>query len=649
MAHHSFDNFTSCIDLDDYDNKEIKRAVLPRTARKYDRTLALFDRFLREHPKAVSPPDIRTYKGFLVYVAKGIKGRIRDTPIPETIEGFRRDFQTAMARERGFEAPSSMSITMKEFIISELKQKLGLKEDMMPRDGLSPNDLTILLTQLWCRDFKEYHGKCPDRSRVQCTASILLYCFSSARTGEVQESTARRSAALENEHGESGDAALAASAMAACYKHFSLTIQLVDCIPMLVLTYEREFVKGAWRMKKREKPINAFYEVYRDQVPLFFNLILFMLPLFSADKAFCHYQTCTEILDALELIEPSALQDQPLKIHFREELANTPVFRATADLSCTSPTAKARAADAFGKDFAALGYRSGYQQNVTARACRQWALMEADKQYSKAARMKHAAHRESRKFGRFYAHPVCMHRNPGLWQPLPAKMEFEFQDREDMRALDEEISKLSAQLAKANDLDPTREIQLRWRRIKQQRRLQEHTRAGSVYEHTLFTYHRWAMPERDLLARILPTNEVLRSLTGRQALVALEVICKEHCQVAFRPQLKPVDGKCVCGSLFSQLGGDAFAEFCFECGVWFNLSTKWDQHFKPGLCLFCLGDETLRPVQKMEQYLDRICNEFYCGHPACTEKNGSLRELRVHLEEIHCFKPPRGKKRAAKD
>lgn len=91
----------------------------------------------------------------------------------------------------------------------------------MSRDGLSPNDLTILLSQLWCQDFKEYRGKLPERSRVQLTASMLLYCFTSARTGEVHESTARRSIAREKELTEDKgleDTCIKASAMAACYK-----------------------------------------------------------------------------------------------------------------------------------------------------------------------------------------------------------------------------------------------------------------------------------------------------------------------------------------------------------------------------------------------------------------------------------------------
>jgi hypothetical protein len=99
-------------------------------------------------------------------------------------------------------------------------------------------------------------------------------------------------------------------------QYFSLIIQLVNYILILVPTYKQEFVKGAWRMKKRDKLINTFYEVYKDQVPLFFNLILFILLLFSADKAFCRYQSCTKILDNLESIKLSALEDQLVKIHF---------------------------------------------------------------------------------------------------------------------------------------------------------------------------------------------------------------------------------------------------------------------------------------------------------------------------------------------
>ncbi|KAL4985863.1 hypothetical protein BDW68DRAFT_179314 [Aspergillus falconensis] len=579
--------FNRLINLSEHDHREIKRAVLPRTARKYDRTLMIFDRFLELHPDACSPPDIRTYKGFLEFYARGTDGRIGEKPTTGTIEGFRRDFETALARERNFQVPKNISVTMKEYIISDLNIKLGLTDAEMSRDGLSPNNLIILLTQLWCRDFKEYRGKLPERSRVQLTASILLYCFSSARTGEVHESTARRSIArkLDDE-----DANLQASTMAACYKHFILTIELVDGVPMLVLTYQRQYVKGHWRKKHWELPIHAFYEVYKEEIPLFLNLMLFMLPLFSADRAFRDYTSCTELLAKVKSVQASELDFQTnhiiSTIHFREDILDKPVFRPSSELDIDSSSGKALGADAFGKEFAALGSRCGFEQNVTVRACRRWALMETDKRYSETARMKYASHVNPRTFGQSYAHPVCevdgpasylniesrhehiqnrrsmgLHFNPKLCQSLPAKAEFEFQEREDILALDRQLAELSTQLGNSDSTENMREIQLQRRRIqgqkdklylgelKRQRQLHPDNQSRSIHEHTLFYYHRRVMPERDLLADILPAKATIQSSAGLDAIKALEAICSQHEFVAYRACLQPRDGKCICGKL----------------------------------------------------------------------------------------------------
>ncbi|KAL4982474.1 hypothetical protein BDW68DRAFT_192120 [Aspergillus falconensis] len=258
-------NFTRVINLDEHDNKEIKQAIIPQTAEKYHRSLMIFDRFLELHPTACSPPDIKTYKGFLEFYARNTPGRIKEKPTIETVENFRRDFETTLARMRDFCVPKAMSINMKE---------------------------------LWCRDFKEYHSQYPDQSRVQLTASILLHCFSSAQTGEVHESTARRSIARQKDNGDDNDTKPWASVMAAYYKHFILTIELVDGIPMLLLTYAREFVKGYWRMKKWEPPIHTSMSC----------------------SSFPPFQIYTEILDEVDSIKPSDLNLQTnhiiSRIHF---------------------------------------------------------------------------------------------------------------------------------------------------------------------------------------------------------------------------------------------------------------------------------------------------------------------------------------------
>lgn len=64
---------------------------------------------------------------------------------------------------------------------------------------------------------------------------------------------------------------------------------------MLVLTYEREFVKGYWRKIEWEIPKHAFYEVYAEDVPIFLNFLTFLLPMAAADKAFWDYGSVCEV------------------------------------------------------------------------------------------------------------------------------------------------------------------------------------------------------------------------------------------------------------------------------------------------------------------------------------------------------------------
>jgi carbonic anhydrase len=127
--------------------------------------------------------------------------------------------------------------------------------------------------------------------------------------------------------------------------------------------------------------MSIFHRHSLEEVPLFLNFIFFMLLLFSADRAFCHYKSYTEILDEVDSIKISDLESQSnhviSRIHFRKDLLDTPVFRPFNELDCETSTGRARGADAFGKEFAALGHRSGYEVNVTGRACRRCALMEA--------------------------------------------------------------------------------------------------------------------------------------------------------------------------------------------------------------------------------------------------------------------------------
>eukprot|EP00136_Aspergillus_niger_P005226 XP_001395717.2 hypothetical protein ANI_1_2012104 [Aspergillus niger CBS 513.88] len=583
------------VNLDDHDNSERKSRVLGRTENQYDRTLSLFDDFLELHPKASDPPDIRTYKGFMEFVSKNTRGRLGEYPTPETMEGFRRRFESALRLRRDYDMPNHISTTIRDYIANDLKETVPLCEDEMPKDSVSPNDLMIILTHLWCRDFKEYRGKYPDRSRVQLSASLLLYCFTSARTGEVHESTARRElsrkkTSLSTSHGgDDGD--LEARVLAACYKHFILTIEWVDGIKMLVLTYSRVYVKGYWKKKRWQLPIHGFYEIYKTEAPLFFNLLTFFLPMACADRVFMDYTSVGEIMDAAENMQGDNDEKIIAKLELRPEMENIPIFRPYDEQAVEDSTGRSRGADSFGKELAELGHRAGYTENITGRACRRWALMEADKSHSETARMKFAGHVNKGTFGRSYAHPLSevdgpatylgipgrhehiqnrrsmgIHRHPQLWQSLPAKAEFEFQERPDIIELDRQMQCLTDELSKLQDPISKKKVQLGQHRIynekqrlyiQELRTLQRTQRRTLViqptatYEQTLFNYTRKVMPERDLLAQLLPRNDSLRSPTGRAALEALEAICAGRSASTYGAGMQSVNGECLCGRLLT--------------------------------------------------------------------------------------------------
>ncbi|PYI00196.1 hypothetical protein BO71DRAFT_455086 [Aspergillus ellipticus CBS 707.79] len=697
-AQDSMSHFTQVVDLAEHNNSEIKRVVLPRTEAKYERALQIFDKFIELHPRAVDPPDIQSYKAFMEFFGRNTKGRLGEKPTVGTAEDFRRDYEAGMSKIRKHDFPDYISTTIKEWIPTELKDKIGLSTVQMEKDGLSLNDLTVLLTQLWCRDFKEYRGEPPDRTRVQLSAAMLLYCFTSARTGEVHESTARR--AVAREHRDNGsDNELEAQVLAACYKHYRLTIESVGARVLLVLTYQREYLKDYWRKQRWELPIHAFYDVYKEDMPLVLNFLTFFLPMASADGVFRDYSSVSEVLDAVDSHDKHCPSENQILevIHFNDCGLEIPVFRQFDELDVKKSTGKARGADAFGKAFVELGHRSGYTHNITARACRRWALMEADKKYSKTARMKFAGHENHRTFGKSYAHPACevdgpatylgiasrhehiqnrrgmgMYHNTQLWQSLPAKAEFKFQERSDIITLNSAIENLSFLLIY------NEKTRLYVKELKRLQRSQPNTLNLSkviqdyAREKTLFHYRRRVMPERDYLATILPQRVGLRSCEGRKALQALESLCKSKCSIAYLTSLQPLDEKCICREPIKKYSEHKFAKLCFECDKWFNDPRDWEDHcqghlqrpaellrcdplifrnapVKPGYCPFCLGDTTrsfsCRMEHHIEGHLNRIKGNFFCGHPACSVKFENLNELRHHLTDVHCYQPPRGQKR----
>jgi hypothetical protein len=151
----------------------------------------------------------------------------------------------------------------------------------------------------------------------------------------------------------------------------------------MVLSYLREFIKDSENKKRWQLPLHAFYETYVLDQPLMFNPILFFLPLASADGVFKNYASIDDILDKVNQAEKDYHSNNPddshvlFKFHIRQDVAEYPILRPFSEIRIKDATRQARGADSFNKQFAKLRHRAGYNNRVTARACRRWALMKA--------------------------------------------------------------------------------------------------------------------------------------------------------------------------------------------------------------------------------------------------------------------------------
>lgn len=201
--------------------------------------------------------------------------------------------------------------------------------------------------------------------------------------------------------------------------------------------------------------------------------------------------------------------------------------------------------------------------------------------------MKFAGHTESKTFGNNYSHPVTevdgpanflgmatrrahilnrrglgIHLNQdNYWNNLPAKADFEFHDRPDVQKLDEEIETLGLRISHTKIAAVKDELRLKQLgKYRHKRKLyldalkssQSEKLGCDIRNQTVFQYRCRAMPERDLLATLLPKKVELRSQEGRQALEALEALCRDRGKVFYRQSLQPQNGKCDCGALMSE-------------------------------------------------------------------------------------------------
>lgn len=307
---------------------------------------------------------------------------------------------------------------------------------------------------------------------------------------------------------------------------------------------------------------------------------------------------------------------------------------------------------------------------------------------------------------------MTLARNPELWQSLPAEKQHEVEQREDFCAIEDQLAMLALKGDEPGSREQRRKLNAQKRKIvkseldKFQREQPNLAMTGTASKssHHRSRYSRIAplMPIRRQLSDGLFLAAEIRSKEGIAVLENLVALCRSTTEVSCRPGLEPE--KCPCRNRFSKTTkSDAqcwrhvyscygkilrkehgLAEFCFFCNEWFTDPQRWADHCEhhvedpetlpiqcdpfiyggclatPGLCPWCLGNQSLPATVRMKQFPERSKWQNHvqghieqlkslpfqapaCPHPreACDEEFESMQKLENHLQDVHCWIPPR--------
>jgi hypothetical protein len=155
---------------------------------------------------------------------------------------------------------------------------------------------------------------------------------------------------------------------------------------------------------------------------------------------------------------------------------------------------------------------------------------------------------------------MSLRRHPQLWQSLPAKLQYELEQRPDFIEIEEEMESL-AKVIKAAGPENSQKDQARRRELYEKRRqitlvelkkcqkLQPRRPPSSETcledkHRTFFSRVRRLMPERDRLAYTLFVPATLRSTVGQAVLRDLTALCAQESRVAYHPSMQPKMGRC---------------------------------------------------------------------------------------------------------
>lgn len=324
--------------------------------------------------------------------------------------------------------------------------------------------------------------------------------------------------------------------------------------------------------------------------------------------------------------------------------------------------------------------------------------------YSKAERMKFAGQNDPNVFFGSYAssvstvdgissyfggkrrtiHLECLRGRTLRWYPqlnqtLPAKVQDNLDGRPDVVAINRELEALAKELdgdetqnhqkvlARRDELY-SQKRQLLAQELKNWQEIQprDSDAVPPAWRPSFFNRIRRLDPQRDRLASSLFLEIPLRSPEGCSVLCDMINLCQENPRVAYRPSLRPEDGRCpVCSKEmdeYASLGPSwgeiltdeplacrieiakrwdhvyrckmlslkkeyGFAQLCFQCDEWIAGRERWDEHCEKhvehlaglpvqvnpfnfrytvaaaGQCIFCLFDSDLPAAERFRQFL----------------------------------------------
>ncbi|KAH7016456.1 uncharacterized protein B0I36DRAFT_46367 [Microdochium trichocladiopsis] len=690
----------------DTDYAQLLRNLPKNEQRAMDRVLALWEGF-KQRNEGASEREVDDCIEFIREVAMGIQG-IRPDPSVEDREAVAHHPAVSTVIQYWklfsrhfflFQKPLGDEITkpVRKYIQTVLPLSFPMSAVKRPRRFATLPHFGHLAEQQWARDWHVYRRP---SVRVYDWASLSTHISSSSRIGEYFESTCREG-----------------SGRGLRFKDVQFVVFYnEDMKPELGLRLVRD-AKGMTYIP-HARPQHVLYEG-RKPCPLSRNGFLFHLAFLLARNAIEGHET----IDTLLAVKPNPGEDISV-IPWTKGIEGHPFYpniRSKGVERAVTISARIRKLG-FRAGYIDPPRPHEFRASSLLRVSKYHSEAERRKHagqrdngtYDKYYASPLAAdgqgsyfHGESRKevLERFQDMTIC--RNPSLLLALPAESLAELADSEPMKKLQAELQEL--QLRDASDPKTKKrinELYQETRRLKREatRVLQEQqssapqgTTPEPCYLRSLFDRVRYLMPERDRLSKALFQSALLRDPPGLEALGDLISLCRQDKEVEYRPGLEPQ--KCNCKG---RQGGynwkhvyncykkqqSSPTAFCFVCHEWVSGESEWTQHCSqhlehpasiprwcdpltyagvlaaPGLCPFCLGDESMPPESRMRQFIrtdewrdhlsdcitrrnrrQNTCSQAHCSHPHCQGRApfASPEKLIFHIYDDHGCIPSQSK------